>query len=125
METGEIYVWDTTKAKGHETRRKFHVFICESDWQEDNTFLFINKANWGGDFAISNGDYPFLTLQESYIDCAAIVSYTDTELQEAKPQLVGQLSPRDAQNLFQAIAASDTMSGRDIRRVCEALKKLL
>jgi len=67
MNLGEIFVWETEKALGFAIRKKYHVFICSGDWQADNTFLFISKSDYGGDYPISNKDYPFLPLVTSYI----------------------------------------------------------
>ena len=67
MKVGEIYYWVTDKAVGYSTRPKYHVFICEADWEEENTFLFISKTNYNGDYAISNINYNFLPLPISYV----------------------------------------------------------
>jgi hypothetical protein len=31
MRLGEIYLWETDQAQGHEKRRKYHIFIGRSD----------------------------------------------------------------------------------------------
>ena len=41
MQLGEVYLWETEKAQGHEKRKKYHVFICPKGDDDDNTFLFI------------------------------------------------------------------------------------
>lgn len=117
----EIYFWDTYKAKGHFRRDKYHVFICEADWQEENTFLFISKANYNGDYLISNSAYTFLPLATSYI--GGCVFYSDQELAVAQPKLMGKLTDSDLKGLFQSVAASQTIEGAHILRVCNALKE--
>jgi len=90
MDLGEIYVWDTDKAKGYDIRQKYHVYICEPDWQYEHTFLFVSKANYNGDYPIYHKDYPFLSLEVSYVgDC---VFYSDAELTASKPRLLGKLT---------------------------------
>jgi hypothetical protein len=125
MKLGEIYVWDTPKAAGHESRRKYHVYVCPADWRDGHTFLFVSKADYGGDFAISNKDYPFFPLPTSYISCGSIVCYEDAELAAVKPKLEGQLSKEHMTALYHAIAASETMEQWKILRVCNALKVVL
>jgi hypothetical protein len=51
-----------------------------------------------------------------------MVTYTDNELADANPVLVGRLSKEHMQALFNAIAGSDTMERWQIRLVCDALK---
>ncbi len=41
MKTGDVFYWDTNKAKGHFLRKKYHIFICPVDWMNDNTFFYI------------------------------------------------------------------------------------
>jgi hypothetical protein len=122
MKLGEIYVWDTDKAVGHDSRKKYHVFICPADWREGHTFLFISKADYGGDFAISNDDYKFLPIPVSYVSCTSIVCYTDQELADCKSQLVGQLLVEHMKALFNAVQGSEIMEQRNILRVCNALR---
>ena len=122
MNTGDIYVWATRKAKGHDERTKYHVFICESDWRDGNIFLFISSINYGGDFEIAG--YDFLPNDASFVSCTAIVDYSDDELEnDYQPELVGRLRDEDLSNLFDAVAASELLEGRHIRRVCQTLAK--
>jgi len=109
MELGQIYRWETDKAKGYEARYKYHLYICEPDWREDHTFLFISKANYNGDYPINNTDYPFMPLEVSYI--GGCVFYTDAELNAANPQLVGTLLGADLKALYNSVASSRTMEG--------------
>lgn len=122
MKLGEIYLWETSKAAGYQSRPKYHVYICEADWREGHTFLFVSKADYGGDFAIKNNDYPFLPLAVSYISCGSVVCYTDDEISAVKPKLKGQLSAAHIRALFNSVAASETMESWQIKRVCNALK---
>jgi hypothetical protein len=58
MELGDIYYWETDRVSGYDTRFKYHVFITAGDWKFDgNVFLFINKADYGGDYKITKADY--------------------------------------------------------------------
>jgi hypothetical protein len=60
MQLGEIYLWETQKAEGHEKRKKYHVFICPLDAGGDHTFLYINIVDWFKDYKITQANYNFL-----------------------------------------------------------------
>ena len=125
MNVGEIYVWDTTQAIGHEVRRKYHVYLCEAGWRADgHAFLFISSANYGSDYQICSADYPFL-VRNSFISCAGIVTYSDKEIAAANPMRVGVISKVHLSGLHRAIAGSETMVGWQIAMCCDALKKSL
>jgi hypothetical protein len=121
MRTGEVYIWKTKKAKGYDERDKFHIFICNDDWQDGITFLFICSAHYFGDFTVTQADCPFLKKEESSISCGRPVFYSPPELEEYEPQLVGRLSSDCMKRLFNHIAQSETMEARHIKRVCAAL----
>lgn len=65
MQVGEIYFWDTNKAKGHDSRDKYHLYIGECQWEDGHAFLFINKANYGGDFPLAKKDYEFFRSKQA------------------------------------------------------------
>jgi hypothetical protein len=92
MVVGEIYLWDTNKAKGHDSRDKYHLYVAESQWDDGHAFLFINKTDYGGDFALSKTDYPFFPLATSYISLSGIIPYSDVELTAVTPELKGRLT---------------------------------
>src|SRR5438067_13548462 len=104
MLVGEIYFWDTNKAKGHDSRDKYHLYIGECQWEDGHAFLFINKANSGADFALLKADYGFFPLGTSYISLTGIIPYNDKELAEASPELKGRLTVAHMQDLFNAVA---------------------
>jgi hypothetical protein len=120
MQVGEIYFWNTDKAKGHDSRDKYHVYIGECD--EGHAFLFISKADYGGDFAVHKKDYNFFPLEISYISLSGIVAYSDQELKDATPELKGRLTNDHMRQLFNAVAGSKTMVNREILLVGNALK---
>jgi hypothetical protein len=120
MLSGEIYFWDTNKAKGHDSRDKYHLYLCESQWDDGHAFLFINKADYGGDFPLAKADYPFFPLQTSYVSLSGIIPYTDQEL--AIAILKGRLSTAHMQALFNAVAGCKTMTPREILLAGNALK---
>jgi hypothetical protein len=123
MKVGEIYFWPTNKAIGYDSRDKYHIYICAGDWRDGgHTFLFISKADYGGDFQILKRNYNFFPLEVSFISCSSVVTYTDDELKATNPELKGRLTNSDMQALFAAIAASESMEGWNIKKVCEALK---
>ena len=124
MKTGDVFVWTTTKATGHATRKKYHIYICDGDWADGVLFLFICSAHYPEDFAISQKDFPFLE-KESSISCSSPVLYTDAELGKFKPQKVGSCPAYILSALCNHIAASETLEGRHIRKICEALHKAL
>ena len=122
MKTGEIFFWNTTKARGHETRNKFHMFVRETDWQFGNTFLFISKLNYFNDFQITKTDYPFLPLPISYISCEEPITYTDEELARLTLQPMGKLIDRHFDDLANHLLGHEVMEKRHIDRICKALR---
>lgn len=122
MQLGDIYFWETNKAIGHDSRPKYHLFIREPDWNFDHTFLFINKADYGGDFPISNKDYPFFPLETSYVDLGSSVGYTDDELKSANPTHKGTLTKPHLQGIYNSILAGGKMTRGEEKFVCEALR---
>jgi hypothetical protein len=125
MKVGDVFVWETDKAIGHDSRKKLQVFICSGDWLEDNTFLFISSTDYGGDFRISAARYEKFLTYDSFIACGSIVAYTDDELMACAPKFVGRLLLEDLRSLHDAVAASEVLEGRHILRVCAALRKVL
>jgi hypothetical protein len=125
MQLGDVYFWQTGKAQGHVLRNKFHIYLCPSDWREENTFVFISKADYGGDFKITKLDCPFLDLDVSYISCSSLLFYSDEELASFPKKPVGRLSSDQLKKLYNALLASDTMEGWQISRACNALKAVL
>jgi hypothetical protein len=121
MKLGEVFSWETDQAIGHQSRSKFHIFICEEDAADGHTFLFISSGDYGGDFKILQCDYAFLKY-DSFVSIGRIVCYSATQLTAFKITSVGQISKAHLQQLFNAVQGSETMEGRDIKRVCNALK---
>jgi len=122
MQTGEIYYWDTDKAAGHDSRFKYHLYIGECPWEDGHAFLFINKADYGGDFPLHKKDYDFFPLDVSYIGLGGIIPYTDQQLKDAAPELKGCLTKDHMQQLFNAVAGCKTMVNREILLVGNALR---
>lgn len=120
---GDVYFWNTDKAEGHEWRWKYHVYLGIADWpDEGRVFLFINKSDYGGDYRIEQSDYDFLTLEHSFISCGSRVIYTDDELKSAAPQRKGCILKAHLQQLYNAVAGSETMERRHIKQVCALLR---
>jgi hypothetical protein len=126
MKLGQIYFWETDQAIGHKLRDKYHLYICPPGWRtQGHAFLFINKRNYGGDYAISKTDYPFMPLEVSYVSTSAIVTYSDGELSDAKIRHVGDIKPKHLGELHNSIANSDVMEGWEIELVCKHLRRFL
>jgi hypothetical protein len=121
MKLGEIYSWETHQALGHGVRKKYHIFICEEDAQGEHTFLFVSSADY---FKVSKNDYAFLAY-DSYISLGRPIYYTTADLNGYNKTLVGQLSEVHLQQLFNAVQGSEQMEGKDIKRVCNALKSVM
>lgn len=126
MKLGEIYLWETDQAKGHESRDKYHLYIRDATWRtQAHTFLFINKSDYGGDYRVTKADYDFFTLKESYVSCGSIVTYTDQKLADFKPEYKGRLSIKHLKELHDAVAASETLEGWKINMICDVIRPLL
>src|SRR5262249_36872290 len=115
MKLGEIYFWQTEKVEGRSQRSKEQVLICPKDDDEDNTFLYIYRIDWYKDFKLLKASYGFLAY-DSFIGCSTIVTYTDHELTQASPQLVGQLSLKDMKGLRNSLISAETMERRHLNR---------
>lgn len=123
MKCGDIFLFNTEKAKGHPTRLKFHLFVCEGDWSTDGSvFLFVSSENFYKDYRILNPPYVFLTKPDSFVACGNIVSYSDGELAKAGAQIVGRIADEHLAELADAIADSDTMEAGHIRLVVGAIR---
>ncbi|MDQ0467712.1 hypothetical protein [Labrys wisconsinensis] len=126
MSLGEIYLFETTKAQGYALRQKYHLCICESTWKEEGfAFLFISKADYGGDYPLLKEDYNFFPLDTSYISCNDIVVYSADELAIINPSPIGLLKNEHLRELYNHILASRTMAGWQIKLVGNALKAVL
>jgi len=122
MNVGQIFVWDTRRAQGHDLRRKYHLYIGEAGWREDGqAFLFISSSNYGFDYEIYQTDYPFLTKEVSYVSCNGMVVYPEEELNRYQSVRVGMLLPNHVQELHSAIGSSDVMEAWQITLCCNAL----
>ena len=120
MNLGEIYLWETDRAQGHERRKKFHVYICEHDNGDGSAFLYINSVDWYKDYKLTQANYNFL-IYDFFVGCSAVVQYTAAELAAVKPQLVGQLTAPDMKGLRDLIIAAETMEQQDANCICKAL----
>lgn len=125
MQAGEIYFWNTDRATGHDTRDKYHLYVCEggAGYEDLHTFLFINKRDYGGDYAIHKTDYGFFSLDVSYV--GGVVTYTADELKAASPVLKGRLSTAHLAGLCASVAGSETMTGYEQKHVYNALMAAL
>jgi hypothetical protein len=122
MNLGEIYKWNTAKVTGHAARDKYHVFICASDQSHDNGFLFINTADWFGDYKITKINYDCLDY-DSFVGCSALIPYTDAEVaaMNAGGAPLACLSKDDIKGLRDALIAADSMVRYDLNRTCKSL----
>ena len=120
MRTGDVLYWVTDKAAGHDLRPKYHIFICESDWKEDNTFLFISSNDYFKDFRITKADWPNMPKEESFIGGSPIF-YSDLELSSYAISPSGRLTTRCMQRLALHVQDSEVMERRYISRVIAAL----
>jgi hypothetical protein len=121
MNLGDVFYWQTPKVKGHDSRPKFHIYVCPPDGWDDNTFLLINKSPWGDELKITQAEYPFLKY-DSYIGCNGIVTYTDMEVAMFDQTPVGQISKAHMQQLFNILADPLAMEAMQAKRLCNALK---
>lgn len=125
MKLGEVFVWETDKAIGHDLRKKLHIYICQEDGFNGHTFLFISSTYYDGDFEIKKSDYDEFLDHDSFVSLGRIIVYSTSELKAFSPKPVGKIRTDHLQQLFHAVQGSPTMEGRDIKRVCNALKVVL
>jgi len=126
MNVGDILVWETARAKGFDQRRKYHLYIGDAGWREDGlAFLFINSADYGGDFKIGRVNYTFLSKEVSFIGCNGLVVYPEDELRQYQIVKCGELRKQDANGLHDALASSETMECWQIRLCCDAIRPLI
>ena len=126
MNTGDVFYWNTDQVRGREERNKFHVYICEADWQHDHTFLFINKSNsFGCDFEITQQECDFLTLPVSFISCVDPVFYSDGQLSAFSNVPCGCLSQDCLARLANHVADHDVMEERYKLHIHAAIRKVL
>lgn len=121
MKTGEIYCWDTDKAKNHAQRKKYHIFICATDWQDGNTFMFICSSTYFSDFEITQADWKEMPKDGSAISCSSPAFYSDAELNSYKISLVGRLTVECMTRLARHVQDSETLERRHIRKIAAAL----
>ncbi|MCX7313463.1 MAG: hypothetical protein NTV56_17450 [Alphaproteobacteria bacterium] len=122
MLVGEIHIWSTDKAKGHDSRNKYHLYIGECAWEDGHAFLFINSGKYGSDFELLKLDYLFFPLEKNYISLTGIIPYSDRELESMAPVLKGRLTNQHMKDLFNAVADCKTMPNREVLLVGNALK---
>ena len=126
METGNVLLWTTDKAKGHGSRRKYHIFICEGDWVEERkTFLFISSHDYFNDFEITRSDWREMPNSSSFISCNSPVFYSDSELRSYTVTPTGSLSTKCLRRLALHIQDSDVMERRQIARVVASLYRAI
>lgn len=118
MRTGDIYIWETDKARGHALRNKYHLFISEQNWQFENTFLFISKINAYKDYAISKADYGFFQLPVSFVGCEEPITYTNGDLKAFNPKYEGRLLNAHIEELINHLLGCEVMEQRHIDRIC-------
>ncbi len=122
MKTGEIYKWQTSKARGHDKRYKYHVFIGK-DAQNGNVTLLINSANYFNEgFELRKSDYPFFSNEASYIGCTSSVNYSDKEIQAIPEESYkGTLNTEHFKQLREHISKSEVLELRFIDFICGKL----
>src|SRR5579863_1441645 len=104
MRIGDVFAWETSKVKRHDSRNKFHVFICRDG--RESIFLFISFEAGYGDYLVRNPPYDFLWKGKGYVCTRSIVTYTDDELDLFEDEPVGRLSDDDISELNFAVANS-------------------
>lgn len=126
MKTGEIYKWTTDKARGHENRPKYHLFIGKNE-KKQNIFLFISSINYFNEgFELLNTDYPFFSKASSYIGCTSVVYYYDNEIDHlTDDDCLGVLTDAHLNALHMHISKSEVMEQRLIDFICAELKNAL
>ncbi len=125
MKIAGIYKFVTTKARGHEARVKYHVYIGSEKGK--SVFLFINSENYFGEgFEIRRVDYSFFSKPKSFIGCTGVVSYLSSEIRHLTPEsFLGVLSQNDIIMLIKHIECSEVMEPRTINYIGKRLKSIL
>ena len=76
--------------------------------------------DWYKDYQILQADYSFLTY-DSFVACNSVIPYTNDQLKNASPVLVGKLDAQHLKELRDAIIAAETMPQIEANLVCGAL----
>ena len=127
MAVGDVFLFVTTHAKGHDKREKLHIFLGTTDHfraPAEYAFLFISSANYDQCFPISFADYGEFLKYDSFISCGNLVFYSADELKEISPKKVGSISHAHLGKLREHLADHEVMVGWQITVVCEAIDKL-
>lgn len=122
MNIGDVFYWVTDQAVGHDSRPKYHVYVCPSDWVDGHTFMFINKGMYGEDYKLLKSDYGFLEY-DSYVSCSGLASYDDATLTTFDPTVKGTLSKAHLSELVALVDASRIMERLQKRRISSSLLK--
>jgi hypothetical protein len=125
MQTGDIFRWQTSKAKGYEKRWKFHIALCLD--AKESLFLFINSENYYGEgYLLKQTDYPAFLTHDSYVGCTQPIRYSQRHLSSfSSTDPVGRLLRKDIEGLNNHLKASEVMEQRYIQLISSALLSAL
>jgi hypothetical protein len=122
MNIGDVFYWITDQAIGHDSRPKFHIYVCPSDWVDDHTFLFVNKGMYGDDYKIAKLDYPFLDY-DSYVSSFGIVAYDHAKISTFDMSIKGTITTAHLKEIMHVLDGSRTLERQQKKRICAALQK--
>ena len=122
MIIGGIYKWATQRARGHQSREKYHIFISETS-SSRNVFLFVNSINYYDEgFELKNNDYPCFPKASSFIGCTSVVIYNNSEISHLSDNdCLAVLSDTHKQALANHISQSEVMEQRHINLIFSSL----
>lgn len=115
---GDVFRFSTAKARGHDSRNKFHVAIDLGT----GTFLFINSDPFEGAMRITRADWPEMPKNESYISLSSTIRYTRADLTGVDIEPAGRLTDDCLRRLEEEVASSLTLTIQEIDSVLLALR---
>lgn len=124
MKAAEIHYFESRRARGHDSRDKYHIYLGPSDWRDEtsgHSFLFISKSGYEYDYEILKCDYEFFPLERSYVSCGSIVTYTDGELSDEKVSYLASLKKPHIKELYEALLASEALEEWQQQFACNCL----
>lgn len=124
MQLGDVIKFTSNQAMGHDSRDKFHIFICKTDHfraPNEYAFLFISSSNFSNCFQILKNDYDEMLEHDSFISCSNLVFYSEDYLRNVKLTKVGAMNTDHLAALHGHLCDHEFLVQWQITITCNAL----